>query len=124
MKRDPMLKGRSRQLRRDATPAEAILWGRLRSRNLARFKFRRQHVWGPYVLDFYCAAARLVVELDGESHVGQEVKDEVRQRRIEAAGMKVLRFWNPDVYERLDSVLAAIWNECHVRCQAGPLTRR
>jgi very-short-patch-repair endonuclease len=111
-------------LRREATPAEKILWGRLRDRRFARFKFRRQHVWGSYILDFYCPAARLVVELDGESHVGKEAKDEARQQRIEAARMRVLRFWNPDVYESLETVLEAIWQECEARCQSGPLTRR
>jgi len=124
MRRDRVLKARSQRLRREATPAERILWGCLRGRRFARFKFRRQHPLGPYILDFYCAALHLCVELDGETHVGKEAKDEARQRWIEGQGVKVLRFWNPDVYERLDSVMETVWQECETRSQNGPLIRR
>jgi len=85
------------------------MWTCLRGRRFACFKFRRQHSLGPYILDFYCAALHLGVELDGQTHLGKEVEDEARQGWIEDQGVKLLRFWNSEVYERLDSVMAAIW---------------
>ncbi len=112
MRRDPVLKKRSRDLRRNLTPAETILWRHLRGRRFAQFKFRRQQVVGPFVVDFYCAARSLVIELDGDTHVGQERQDEARQAWLEARGLKVLRCWNTEVYENLDGLLAAIWLEC------------
>ena len=96
----------------------------MRCRRFACLKFRRQHSLGPYILDFYCAALCLGVELDGQTHLGMEAKDEARQRWIEDQGVKVLRFWNSDVYERLDSVMASIWQECEMRSESGLLTRR
>jgi very-short-patch-repair endonuclease len=124
MRHDPILKMHSRGLRKEATPAEGILWGRLRARRFAQFKFRRQYVWGRFIFDFYCPAVGLVVELDGETHVGKEARDQARQAQIEAEGMEVLRFRNPQVYEDLDTVLELIWHACVRRSQTGPLTRR
>jgi len=59
---------RARYLRKNATPAEQKLWRHLRNREIAGYKFRRQHPVGPYVLDFYCPAARLAIEVDGSGH--------------------------------------------------------
>ena len=81
MDRPHRLTDRARQLRRDLTPAEKILWPVLRNRAFGGLKFRRQQEIGPYIVDFFCAAVRVVVELDGESHVGTEVKDERRDRK-------------------------------------------
>ncbi len=72
------LKERSRDLRRNTTVPEQKLWAILRSRQLAGLKFRRQVVIGPFIVDFYCEAAKLVVEVDGESHVGRCEADEQR----------------------------------------------
>jgi adenine-specific DNA-methyltransferase len=103
------------------TPAEAILWKYLRDRRFEKFKVRRQHPIGPYIVDFYCPAACLVVELDGETHVGREVADETRQQWLEAQGVRVLRFWNHEIYDDLQTVLEAIWRACDTRGSA-PLT--
>ena len=103
---------RARQLRRPLTPAEVILWRELRGRRLGGFKFRRQQPIGPYIADFFCPAAKLVVELDGETHLGREEKDAARQAYLESLGYRVLRFWNPDVYDELEAVREAIWNAC------------
>jgi very-short-patch-repair endonuclease len=102
----------ARRLRRELTPAEKILWGQLRNRRFAGFKFRRQQPIDRYVADFFCAAARLVVELDGESHVGKDVHDATRQAYLETQGLRVVRFWNTLVYDDLDTVLEVIWELC------------
>jgi very-short-patch-repair endonuclease len=90
---------RARELRREMTPAERIVWKQLRDRRFAGFKFRRQQPIGPYIVDFFCASRRLVVELDGETHLGKEVNDQIRQGYLERQGLRVLRFWNTEVYE-------------------------
>src|SRR4029077_846585 len=99
---------RARQMRQNMTGVEARLWSRVRARQLG-VKFRRQHVIGPYIADFACVAARLVVELDGDTH--REAFDLHRDRWIESRGWRVLRFYAHDVDEDLDSVVAAIWLE-------------
>src|SRR5437868_2992420 len=99
---------RSRSLRRNATPAERILWSQLRGRRFAGLKFRRQVPFGPYILDIYCAAACVVVELDGESHLGKEQRDGEREAWLRAQGLKVLRFWNTDLYEEREAVMETI----------------
>jgi very-short-patch-repair endonuclease len=101
---------RARRLRRDATPAEARLWFRLRRNQLHGAKFRRQMPVGPYVVDFCCLEARLVVELDGGQHADNP-NDKVRTRFLEARGFKVLRFWNPEVTENIEGVLETILSE-------------
>ena len=96
----------SLELRRSATEAELGLWYHLRAGRLNGLKFRRQHPIPPYVVDFYCAAKKLVVELDGSQH--DEVVDHARTRFLEAQGMKVLRYWDNDVPQQTDAVLEAI----------------
>jgi len=101
---------RAKQLRTNATDAERLLWQRLRSRQLAGYKFRRQHPIGPYFADFACVEARLVVELDGGQHVTPEglLSDERRSAALAAQGYVVLRFWNHDVLQQADVVLERI----------------
>ena len=96
----------SLELRRSATEAELGLWYHLRAGRLNGLKFRRQHPIPPYVVDFYCAAKKLVVELDDSQH--DEVVDQARTRFLEAQGMKVLRYWDNDVLQQTDAVLEAI----------------
>ena len=112
---DQWLLKRARELRREQAPAEAVLWRELRARQLAGFKFRRQVVIGGFVADFYCAECKLVIEIDGESHVGIEDTDRNRQSALEQRGSKVLRFWDTEVYENLDGVLQVILQECESR---------
>ena len=112
---DRWLLNRARELRPEQAPAEVVLWRELRGRRLTGFKFRRQNVVGEYVVDFYCAACKLVIELDGETHTGKEAADRVRQSFLESRGLKVLRFWNTDVYDNLDGVLSVILRECAMR---------
>ncbi len=104
----PALLERARELRRHGTTAEAILWECLRDRQLAGAKFRRQHVIGPYIADFYCHEARLVIEVDGGIHLEQQAEDHERQANLEAQGYRVMRFTNERVLTDTDTVLAEI----------------
>jgi very-short-patch-repair endonuclease len=106
---------RARELRQSMTPAEAILWKQLRSRRFNSFKFRRQRPIGPYIVDFFCRHCLLIVELDGDSHVGNEETDAIRQKELEKCGYRMIRFWNSDVYDDLEMVLDTIYFECDQR---------
>ncbi len=107
---DPRLLALARDLRRNLTDAEAFLWRLLRRGQLAGLKFRRQHAADPYVLDFYCHAARLGVELDGGQHNEDEPRsrDARRTAALEAQGIRVLRFWNHEVLQDTETVLQVI----------------
>ena len=97
-------------LRRALTEAELILWSRLRKRERPGALFRRQHPIGPYVADFACIAARLVIELDGATH-GSDAElahDARRDAFLAARGWRVMRFANDEVYRALGAVLDAI----------------
>jgi very-short-patch-repair endonuclease len=90
------------------TDAETILWSRLRS--WPHVRFRRQHPVGPYIADFACVPAMLVIEVDGATHGSdaERARDAVRDRYLQKRGWRVVRVWNHDVYERLDDVLDVI----------------
>ena len=106
--RGPRDHHRERELRSSATDAEQRLWYHLRDRRLDGRKFRRQVRIGPYIADFACADARLVVEVDGGQHADDAERDRLRTAAIEADGYRVIRFWNDDVLLRTEDVLAAI----------------
>src|SRR5262245_21489163 len=112
MNRDPVLIERARELRRALTPADRILCKRLRDRRFRQWKFRRQRRSAPFILDCYCAALKLCIEIDGETHLGREEADGEREERLESQGIVVLRFWNNQVFDELDAVLEAIWTAC------------
>ena len=99
---------RSQQLRTNATYPEQLLWSVLGGKQLGGVRFRRQHPIEPYIVDFYCAAARLAIELDGESHDGRGKYDEQRTQYIENQRIRVLRVSNDDVLTNLDGVLLII----------------
>ena len=101
---------RARALRRQYTPAEARLWGRLRDRRLAGYKFVRQQPVGPFVADFVCREAMLVVEVDGATHATDEeiARDRRREAYLRSRGYRLVRIQNGDVYRRLEDVLATI----------------
>jgi very-short-patch-repair endonuclease len=96
----------ARSLRQTGTDAEHKLWQRLRAGQLSGFKFRRQYAIPPYIVDFACLAARVIVELDGSQH-GDE-QDATRTRFLETQGFRVMRFWDNDVLRDPDAVLEAI----------------
>ena len=99
---------RIRELRRNSTSTEQRLWQLLRSRSLKKFKFRREHPIGEFIVDFCCLEKRLVVEVDGEVHNFQAADDGRRTALLKEKGYKVLRFWNQEVAERPNDVLAKI----------------
>ena len=98
------MKSHCRELRHDSTVPERILWGLLRNRRLAGMKFRRQQTIGPFIVDFYCADMKLVIEVDGESHSGRLGEDQKRQSFLERNGLRVIRFTNEDVLGNLEGV--------------------
>jgi very-short-patch-repair endonuclease len=97
-------------LRRHQTDAEALLWSKLRARQLLGLKFRRQHPIGKYFADFACVEIGLVVELDGGQHAdaGPAAYDEGRSVEMAALGFKTLRFWDNQVLQEIHGVLQAI----------------
>ena len=113
---------RASYLRRNATEAERKLWRILRNRNFDSYKFRRQHAIDEYILDFYCAAARLVVEVDGGGHgyPTNERRDLARTQRLQAKGIRVLRFWNHQICEDIDAVRDTIWTALQEQTRNNP----
>jgi len=102
----------ARQLRRDSTDAEALLWRHLRNRQLGGLKFRGQATLGGAIPDFFCAEKQLVVEVHGGQH--SEEVDAPRTERLEALGCHVIRFWNHQVHENLEGVLERILAEADI----------
>jgi very-short-patch-repair endonuclease len=103
---------RARDLRREMTPAERLLWARLRANRLQGFHFRRQQIIEPYIVDFYCHQAGLIIEVDGDVHAGQQAYDRQREQQLQARGLRVLRFTNRQVVNQLDEVLHTILTAC------------
>jgi very-short-patch-repair endonuclease len=116
---------RARRLRRDGTAVERRLWHKLRNAQIGEASFRRQHPAGPYILDFYCAALQLVIELDGGQHAQAESRDRQRDEWLKQRGVTMLRFWNSDVTENLAGVLEVIAAKISdLKSQALTPTRR
>ena len=115
----------ARDLRFNATDAEVRLWRRLRRFPVAGTHFRRQVSIGPYVADFACMAARLIIEVDGSQHGDEEnlKRDERRTRWFESNGYRVIRFWNNDISRNIDGVLEAIYAALYgsLDAEAAPL---
>jgi very-short-patch-repair endonuclease len=100
--------GIARRLRRDNTDVERRFWNRLRNGQIGGAQFRRQHPAGHYILDFYCPALRLGIELDGGQHAEASTRDGARDEWLKQQGVTVLRFWNSDVTENINGVLEVI----------------
>lgn len=106
----------AQRLRASMTDAERKLWSALRNRGMRGWRFRRQHPFGDYILDFVCLEAGLVIEVDGSQHMDSLEYDRVRTSRLEAAGLRVLRFWNDEVLASFDLVCERIWQELSADC--------
>jgi len=106
------LKELARVLRKNMTDAERFLWSKIRRKQLKEFQFYRQKNIGDYIVDFYCPAAKLIVEIDGGQHYSEEniVKDEVRDKFLSDLGFRVLRFSNSDVFKNIEGVVEEIYN--------------
>jgi very-short-patch-repair endonuclease len=104
----PEIEEAARRLRKNLTPAEACLWSALRNKQLEGLRFRCQHPVGNFILDFYCAARKLVVEVDGEIHEQQIDYDGERTSKLAEYGYRVLRFSNEQILNNLTEVLSEI----------------
>jgi len=98
---------RAKELRRDMTPAEKILWQELRTNKLG-VHFRRQQVIAGFIVDFYCHKATLVIELDGDVHDLQQEEDATREKVLSELGLRILRFRNDEVLRDLSAALGRI----------------
>ena len=108
---DKFNKGFRRKLRNELSPVEAILWSRLKGRQLKGHKFRRQHGIGSFVVDFFCPRVKLVIEIDGEEHFltkEREDKDQLRDQFLKARDVTVLHVTGKDVNENIEGVIERI----------------
>lgn len=107
------LKTTVRVLRKRQTDAESFLWSRLRNRQLAKFKFRRQFPLDKYVIDFYCHEKSLAIELDGGQHnTPRQINYDIRRSNLlNKQGIKVLRFWDNEVFTNINGVLEVVLEE-------------
>ncbi len=114
-RRDRTLTDLARRLRRNQTDAERFLWSKFRARQLNGARFRRQFPLAPYIADFCCEEARLIIEIDGGQHDAGREQDRVRTEFFERRGYRVIRFWNTDVLRNVDGVLEEV-----TKCLASP----
>jgi very-short-patch-repair endonuclease len=106
------LTGFAKTLRRHSTDAEALLWKKLRARQLRGIKFRRQQPIEEFIVDFVSFEKRLIIELDGGQHAEARQRDMERDRLLRSHGFEVLRFWNNEVLENIGGVLEVIRDRC------------
>ena len=108
---------RARQLRKNTTWAEKVLWRHLRARRTENCKFRRQYPEGPYILDFFCSELSLAIEMDGSEHGLPEraQRDRTRDEYLNNRGIRVIRFWNFQIRENLDGILQRVRMEIDKR---------
>lgn len=113
-------KSKRQFLRNNATPAERLLWEHLRKKQLSHFKFRRQHGIGPFIADFYCPEAKLVIEVDGGIHRSSEAKvyDARRDEFMRDHGISIIRFRNDEIYNSLELVLNVISTALRLKVQS------
>ena len=107
------LKDARRDLRHNTTSAEAIMWTELKGRKINNRQWRRQHSVGPFIIDFYCPALKLGIELDGAPHyaAGGAEADEARTQFLNNHGIRIIRFENKDIWTSLEGVLEIIDKE-------------
>jgi len=114
---NPLLKERARQLRQNMTPGEITLWKNLKGKQMCGYDFDRQRPIDQFIVDFYCQELMLAIEIDGYSHDSQEAqkRDIERQARLEALGVRFLRFREEGVCREVEGVLAVIeeWIKTH-----------
>ena len=105
------LKDCSRELRKNTTDAENLLWTKIRCKQLKGYQFYRQKIIGNYIVDFYCSQANLIIEVDGSQHYNDEAKqkDRMRDDYMLRFGLRVLRFSDREVFENLNGVTEKIW---------------
>jgi len=102
------LKSLSRELRSKSTLSEVLLWDQLKNRKMRGYQFMRQKPIGNHIVDFYCSKLKLVIEIDGESHIDKFNEDKIRQQKLESSGISLLRFSDLDIKNNMDGVLKEI----------------
>jgi len=114
---NPNFKFIRRSLRKQMTEPENLLWSRLKKKQFAAYKFRRQYSIGPYIVDFYCPKLKLVIEIDGSQHLEKENidYDQSRTAYFETMNIKVIRFWNNEVMNNLEGVHQDILEQVKIR---------
>ncbi|MGP1272397.1 MAG: endonuclease domain-containing protein [Phycisphaerales bacterium] len=121
LRTDIRIDSQARQLRADATHPERLLWSKLRNKQLGGFRFRRQHPIGPFIADFYCHEAALIVEVDGHRHEAQrKLRDAERDAWFAERGLTTLRVTSHDVRKRIDTVCATILRYCRESAAGHP----
>ena len=102
-----------RKLRHEATEAEIFLWKKLKNKQCGGYKFRRQYSIGPFIVDFYCPALRLVVEIDGIQHgdKNQAEYDQSRTNYFRDFHITVIRYWNNDIFKNIEGVFDDLLNK-------------
>jgi len=105
------LRSYSRELRKNMTDAETLLWSKVRGKKLQGYQFYRQRIIGNYIVDFYCPKAKLVIELDGGQHYESQgvKKDQIRDEFIQSLGMRVLRFSDREIFKNVDGIIEKIY---------------
>ena len=99
---------RAKELRKNTTPAEKVLWEKLRHNRLDGLQFRRQQIISPYIVDFYCHTKALVVEVDGDIHDLQKDEDARREKVLSEMGLRIVRFRNDEVVRNVSAVVGQI----------------
>jgi very-short-patch-repair endonuclease len=115
---NPKLKLLARKLRNNSTKSEILLWNYLKGKQINGCDFHRQKPIKNYIVDFYCSELKLAIEVDGESHFGNEVNDMIRQKEIEEYGVTFLRFDESEIYFNLDGVMKTIENWVKLKLKA------
>lgn len=116
----PKFISRARALRANQADAERRLWFQLRDERFPRYKFRRQHPIGWYIVDFVCLEAHVVIELDGSQHMDPVAYDKMRTDYLESEGFNVLRLWDGEVLREMSGVLEVILRACEEGCAPHP----
>ncbi len=119
------LKENSRLLRNNSTLSEVLLWKKLRAGSMIGFKFNRQKPLGNYIVDFYCKALNLIIEIDGNSHDNKYEKDCSRQKELEKLGLIVIRFTDLQVKREMNNVIRGIeiWIDENKKIPLTPFSR-
>ena len=103
---------RARDLRKNSTDAESLLWKHIRGKQLEELRFRRQCPFEKYIVDFICFEKKIVIEIDGGQHNIDNEKDIIRDNFFISKGYKVIRFWNNEVLKNIEGVIEVIREEC------------
>ena len=114
-KNDRKISHLARIQRHNFTEAEAKLWSHLRAHRLEGIHFRRQYVIGKYIVDFCAPRYKLIIEVDGSQHLDRQASDDERSAFLKSKGFRIIRFWNHDIMNNLESVLISIQYALYAR---------